>query len=427
MELIPQSISKLTSANNILIIVAGNNGDSLAARLALQGFLKKLEKETEVVSYTPKFQNLDFLSGFSEVQEHFEVVKSFVIDVSTKKVAMDELSYKKDLEQLSIFIKPKKGQFGPEDVTFRSSDFPFDLLVLVGIDSLDRLGEMYSQNTELFFETPILNVDFRASNENYAQLNLVNLAATSNSEIVFDLINQLEASFIDESIATQLLAGIVVETDSFQHVRTTPQTFLKASQLVGLGANQQEIISRLYKSKSLGLLKLWGMVLARLQQETSVGLVYSSVNRMELEKTQATEMDAGLIIKEMSSQLGFAKLFLFFRENSEASTTVFFHTSLPLDLSLLFAKFDPRPIHHQTVRFETGLSLAETEKQVVSIIVDEMAKYKTNIWKFLIITIRFLPISIHLYMRSVEIHGNRLKRCCLEIRLIRSIFFTLIY
>ncbi|HTL39622.1 MAG TPA: DHH family phosphoesterase [Methylomirabilota bacterium] len=377
MELIPQVISKITSAKNVLIIVAGNNGDSLAAGLALQGFLKKLEKETQVLSYTPKFQNLDFLPGFSQVKEEFDAVKSFVIDVSTKQVEIDELSYKKEAEQLSIFIKPKKGQFSQTDVTFRSSNFPFDLVILVGIDSLDRLGEIYSQNTELFFETTLLNIDFRISNENYAQLNLVQLAATSNSEIVFDLINQLEASFIDENIATQLLAGIVVETDSFQHVRTTPQTFLKASQLVGLGANQQEIISRLYKSKSLGLLKLWGRVLSKLQQESSISLVYSAVTQVDLEQAQATDQDAGHIIKEMASQLGFAKLFLFLKENSTGFTTCYLHASMPLELIKIFARFEPKAVGQQTIKFDTNFPLIEAEKQIVQLLVSEISKYKT--------------------------------------------------
>src|SRR6185295_16411933 len=108
-------------------------------------------------------------TGFAEIKEQFTVVKSFVIDLSTKRTEIEELSYKKEPGQLSIFIKPKKGQFVPTDVTFRTSNFPFDLLVLIGIDSLEKLGDIYSQNTELFFETPQLNIDFRPSNENYAQ------------------------------------------------------------------------------------------------------------------------------------------------------------------------------------------------------------------------------------------------------------------
>ncbi|OGE82465.1 MAG: hypothetical protein A3B10_00110 [Candidatus Doudnabacteria bacterium RIFCSPLOWO2_01_FULL_44_21] len=378
MEITAQITSKISQAATVLIIVAGDSGDSLAAGLALQGFLKKLEKETAVLSFTPKLNKLDFLQGFREAREELDVTKSFVIDVSTKQTQIEELSYKKEVDKLSIFIKPKKGQFEKNDISFRSSNFPFDLLIMIGVDSLDRLGQLYNENTELFFETPILNIDFKATNENFGQYNLVNLTATSNSEIVFDLINHIEATFIDEAIATQLLTGIISETESFQHVRTTPQTFLKASQLVSLGANQQEIISRLYKTKSLGLLKLWGRVLARLQQAPEISLVYSSINQTDLERSQASEEDVQTIIKEMSMQLGFAKLFLFFKEDQSNQTSVWCHSTLPVDLRQIFAQFKPKLLAYQTTYFSLNQPLSEAEKQIVSLLKSDIAKYKLN-------------------------------------------------
>src|SRR3989344_230122 len=378
MEITAQITSKISQAATVLIIVAGDSGDSLAAGLALQGFLKKLEKETAVLSFTPKLNKLDFLQGFREAREELDVTKSFVIDVSTKQTQIEELSYKKEVDKLSIFIKPKKGQFEKNDISFRSSNFPFDLLIMIGVDSLDRLVQLYNENTELFFETPILNIDFKATNENFGQYNLVNLTATSNSEIVFDLINHIEATFIDEAIATQLLTGIISETESFQHVRTTPQTFLKASQLVSLGANQQEIISRLYKTKSLGLLKLWGRVLARLQQAPDISLVYSSINQTDLERSQASEEDVQTIIKEMSMQLGFAKLFLFFKEDQSNQTSVWCHSTLPVDLRQIFAQFKPKLLAYQTTYFSLNQPLSEAEKQIVSLLKSDIAKYKLN-------------------------------------------------
>ena len=148
-------ISKLSQATNILIIMSGASPDSLAASLALAGFLKKIEKPTELLSVSPKFQPLEFLAGFAAVRDHLDPVKSFVIDLSTKKTQIEELSYKKEDERLSIFIRPKRGSFAPEDVTFRSSSFPYDLRVLVGVESLENLGDVYSRNTELFVETPM--------------------------------------------------------------------------------------------------------------------------------------------------------------------------------------------------------------------------------------------------------------------------------
>jgi nanoRNase/pAp phosphatase (c-di-AMP/oligoRNAs hydrolase) len=374
MDLIQSIINNISQASSVLIVTSGSSGDSLAAGLALHTFLKKLEKDSRLLSFTEVSPRFGFLPGVIDVTSRIDLTKSFVIDVATKRVQLEELSYKKEPQQLSIFLKPTGGEFAAGDITFRSSTFPFDLLILVGVANLEQLGEFYNQNSSLFFETPILNLDFKAGNENYGQSNLVDLMATSCSEIVLDLINKFESGLIDEAIATQLLAGIISETNSFQHVRTTPQTFLKASQLVGLGARQQDIIGHLYKSKSLGLLKLWGRTLARLKQDANGVLVYSAVNQADLTKTQATDEDAAGIIKEMAAQLNFAKVFLFLKEEMPNQTRCFCTALLPLNLPLLFAPFSPQFISAQAVTFIVPDSAILAEQQIVATLTAALAK-----------------------------------------------------
>ncbi len=375
METIQQIVAKISSAQNPLIIVSSDNADSLASGLALKTFLSKLEKTSVIFSSNLPAPKLAFLPSSEQVVSDLDLTKNLVLEVSIKKTAVAELSYKKSDDKLSIFLKPATGgELTSADVSFGTNSYSYDLLVLIGISSLEHLGEFYSKNTALFFETPIVNIDFRASNENYGQLNLVELKATSCSEIVFDLINDLEASLIDQIIATQLLAGIIAETNSFQHVRTTPQTFLKASQLVGLGANQQEIIARLYKTKSLGLLKLWGRVLGKMKQVEDMSLAYSVLNPADLTEAGANADDSAAIIKEMASQLGFAKMFLFIMEVGPNQSQVYFNTSLPIDGKQVFARFAPVAINPQTVRFAIPQSGLMAEANILEILREQKTK-----------------------------------------------------
>src|SRR5690348_11635432 len=113
MDITPQIISKLSQANHVLIVTVGASGDSLAAGLALQHFLRKLEKEADVLAVGAKPAQFNFLPGFGDVAAGLDVAKNFVIDVSTKQTQIEELSYKKDDQRLSIFIKPKTGEFRP--------------------------------------------------------------------------------------------------------------------------------------------------------------------------------------------------------------------------------------------------------------------------------------------------------------------------
>jgi len=367
-------INRIAQASSVLILVQGSSGDGLSSGLALRAFFRKLEKDVALLSLEQVSERFKFLPGIEEIKSEVDLTKSFVIDVATKRSGLAELSYKKEDERLSVFLKPVSGHLTPQDVTFRSSGFPYDLVVVLGIGSFEQLGDFYAHHTDLFFETPVANIDFRATNENYGQINLVNLAATSCSEIILDLINEFESSLLDETIATQLLAGIIAETNSFQHIRTTPQTFIKASQLVSLGARQQDIIGNLYKTKSLGLLKLWGRVLARLNQEESLGLVHSAVNTNDIVRAGASMGDVDNIIKEMVLQLTFARLFVFFAEVSPQQTVVFCSTHLPLPLPDLFASFKPQIINSQTVKFSVSVGLSEAERQVLDLLRAEAAK-----------------------------------------------------
>jgi nanoRNase/pAp phosphatase (c-di-AMP/oligoRNAs hydrolase) len=375
MEAIKTLINRLTQASSVLILASGSSGDGLASGLALRAFLSKLEKDVALLAIDQISDRFAFLPHVSEVLSEVDLTKSFVIDVSTKRSPLGELSYKKEEDRLSIFVKPTAGQFTPQDVSFRTSNFPYELVIVIGVGSFEQLGEFYAKNTGLFFETPVVNIDFRATNENFGQINLVNLQATSCSEIVLDLINEFEASLLDEIIATQLLAGIIAETNSFQHIRTTPQTFIKASQLVSLGAKQQDIIGSLYKTKSLGLLKLWGRVLARLQQEESYNLIYSSLNTNDIVRSGASMNDIENIIKEMGLQLTFAKTSLFFAEGAPDQVWVYCMSSLPMNLASLFAAFNPQVINNQTVKFSLNMNLTECETLVLGLLKAEAAKF----------------------------------------------------
>lgn len=375
-ETLRQAAEKLNSSNNILILLPPTaSPDSTAAGLALHAYFKRLEKDVVIVAVDGNLnQRVNFLSGYDEILREFNITKSFVIDISTKKTNISELSYKKETDKLSIYLKPTTGQFLPEDVAFRTSKFPHDAIITIGTAALDGLGDFYSKHAELFFETPIINIDFRGSNQNFGQFNLVNLNASSHSEIAFDLVNEMEKELIDSVVATSLLAGIISETNSFQHSRTTPQAFLKASQLVSLGGNQQDIINKMFKNKSMGFLKLWGRVLARLKHDELSFTVHSAVSKMDLEKSGASDDDTNSILKEMLVQLSFAKVFVFLKELDSHSTEVQIAYPASLNYAKIFSEYSPSNLQPQSIRFIIPKPLTDTESEVLEIVKKEAVK-----------------------------------------------------
>jgi nanoRNase/pAp phosphatase (c-di-AMP/oligoRNAs hydrolase) len=283
-----QIFEQIRKSNKILIALPQNLlADSLACALGLKLFLAKLQKDVSIVCSGQLPENLDFLPGSNSIQSQIVARKSLVVTVDTTVKKLDEISYQTTDEKAQIFLKAKDREFTADDVSFSAEKFPVDLIFVLGAKSLEDLGGLYEQNVDLFFETPKINIDNRADNEYFGQINLVDITVTSAAEILAELLQKYEEQLIDQDIATCLLLGIISSTRSFQHVQTTPRAFLKASELVALGARQQEIVKNIYKTKSLPLLKLWGRALARMKILEEEKIVYSILNSVDFEKAGA--------------------------------------------------------------------------------------------------------------------------------------------
>jgi len=220
--------------------------------------------------------------------------------VSTAKAQLDELSYQSDSDKVQIFLKAKNGeQFSPSDVSVAAGIAGYDLIITLGAQTLDDLGELYQQNTDLFFTTPKINLDIAAGNEYFGTINLIDVTASSLAEVVTQVIAALEEAVTDEAVATSLLGGIIANTHSFQDPATTPKTLTTASALIAQGARQQEIIKNLYKTKDFALLKLWGRALARIKTVPEVSLLYSMLTRSDFEKTGEDSDRLTLVLREL--------------------------------------------------------------------------------------------------------------------------------
>jgi hypothetical protein len=124
----------------------------------------------------------------------------------------------------------------------------------------------------------------------------------------------------------------------------------------------------------MGFLKLWGRVLARLQHDPALFLVHSAVNKMDVEKSGATAADAENIIREMTLQLGFAKIHVFFQEIDQDSTEVFCSYPASLELMNTFNDFSPVVMQPHSMRFVVPEELMQAEKSVMERIKKEASK-----------------------------------------------------
>lgn len=306
MELTPkqQTIELIRASQKILVLGHVNpDGDALGSMLALMLVLKKLGKDVTAVANETLPENLQFLPARDQLAPSFSGTKDFIIAINTSKVKVDKLAYKNLPEEnkLNVVITPVSGTFKPEDVTFSFGAFKYDLIIVLDSPDFERLGAIYDANTELFYETTVVNIDHHPGNDHFGKVNWVDLTASSTAEILVALIESLsrEKPLLDTDVATALLTGIIVDTGSFQNANTSPKSFTVAAQLVAAGARQQEIIKWIFKTKTLSTLKLWGRVLENVMDEKSYKFIWSRITRQDFVSVGADDSATSGVLDEL--------------------------------------------------------------------------------------------------------------------------------
>jgi len=272
-----QAMELINRAKQILVTTKDHaEVDSIAAVLAMGLWLQKMNKSFDVV--VPGFDAKTLPSFFaSTIPLHPRVgaMRAFHVNVNVGTVPLAELMYDVKDGMLDITLVPKSGEWSAQDINFKSGDDRYDLVIAIDSSDLASLGEMSREHADFLMRTTIINIDCHATNEYWGQVNLVDLNAVATTEILYGWMERWNKALIDAPIATSLLAGMVAKTKSFRTNDVTHQTLQAASNLIALGAEREKIVHGLWRNRSISNLKLWGRVLARLNQDQELGLVWS--------------------------------------------------------------------------------------------------------------------------------------------------------
>jgi phosphoesterase RecJ-like protein len=194
----------------------------------------------------------------------------------------------------------------------------YDLIVVGDCGDLQRVGPVLERHAELFGRLPIVNIDHHVSNTGFGAVDWVDPSAAATCEMDALLMPALGVGLdaAGGAIAANLLAGVVIDTANFQHPNTTPRTLRVAAELVGAGGPLSDTARRLYRTKPNRQLKLFGVVLGRLQEDLDGHLVWSSLYEADYDATGAAADDAeGL--SDLLSQSASADLVILFRQNGK--------------------------------------------------------------------------------------------------------------
>ena len=346
LEIKQQILELIKQKGNILIALPSNpSTDAIASALALSIVVEKLEQKSKIVAADFNLMpHHSFLPKSKDISKDLATLRKFIISLDVSRTQVEELSYdiSKNDNKLNIYISPKNGFYENKDITTSSGNFSYDLIFTLDAPDLESLGSIYEKNAEFFYHTPIVNIDHQPANEQYGQINLVEITATSTSEIVFELIKELDEKMLDEYIATNLLAGIISKTKSFKTTTVTPRSLAIASHLISSGARREDIVRNLYQSKPISTLKLWGRALARLKTEPQAKIVWSLLNPEDFEKTGAQENELDNVIDELIINTPDAKTIFLLYEKQEKQISCIMSTPPHVDAITIFKEYRPQ-------------------------------------------------------------------------------------
>ncbi|MBI2119516.1 MAG: bifunctional oligoribonuclease/PAP phosphatase NrnA [Elusimicrobia bacterium] len=238
------------------------DGDTVASELAMASLLRRCGKQVELVNREPVPEQLSFLKGVEEIKHAQKIDKSF------------------------------------------------DVAIVFECSEPERMGNIIDLKKQAKL---VINIDHHLKHSFFGDINLIDVEASSNSEQLFYLFQQLKLP-LREDEATALYLGIMADTGRFQYSNTNCQTLKIASELLKQNVNVSFLCEKMYGTRRLSSLKLLSRALTGLEFIDG-GIAVLKVTKKDFKAVQASEEDTdefvnyGLLIPN-------SLISLFLRESS---------------------------------------------------------------------------------------------------------------
>lgn len=318
-----------SSTTPLILLPPHPTHDLMAAAIGLSLFLEKIGKTVAVGGdgLSKNQKELSFLPAPTTVLSTISGARDFVLSFNTEFNPILDVKTERTEKELRISLTPERGTIDPRDFSFILAKYKYDLVITLGVADKESLGKMYENNPDIFFEVPLINIDCRSENEQFGQLNLVDITASSVTEIVTLYLEQFGKELPTGTIAEALLTGILAATESFQRKNTTPRALELASRLMAAGADQQTIVKNLYKTQPLHLLKLWGRLMANAHYLETEKIIWAPVTIEDLVESRSKMDDLLPALDKLRASFSGATVFALFFKESDTRLRIFIKTA----------------------------------------------------------------------------------------------------
>lgn len=232
------------SSSPLILIPENFDMDAVSGALGLYLFLEKNKKNPRIACPIDIPEKLLFFTDKKIIENSLEGECLYKISLGIGESRIKELSYEQEGSILKINLAVSGSEFVLQKPRLDLAEFSYDLVFAVGCPDLSFLGKIYHDNVCFFSEMTIVNIDRRAENKLFGNVNLIQ-PESSVSELIAEIAIMLSRETMDSRIADLFLAGIIARTNNFQAEKIKAETFALTSILLRTGANREEIIKRL--------------------------------------------------------------------------------------------------------------------------------------------------------------------------------------
>jgi bifunctional oligoribonuclease and PAP phosphatase NrnA len=243
---IEQVLSELRSRERFLLTAhEGPDGDALGSLLGMHHLLGQLGKDSVM----------------------FMAAKEFPLPIEYRFLPLEE-----------VFHEP------PADMSDRT-------VVFLDCGNIDRMPVEFLSAGDNFR----INIDHHHDNTRFGNVNLVETAASSTAEIVYELAIALGAEITSE-MAAALYVGLITDTGKFMYENTNAHTHRIAAELIDAGVAVDDTYRRLYEHVPIEKLRLLSRALDGIQRFCGERLIVAYITAADYEASGAgEEMTEGII------------------------------------------------------------------------------------------------------------------------------------
>ena len=116
------------------------------------------------------------------------------------------------------------------------------------------------------FGTPAINIDHHITNDNFAEINLVETDSVATASILADHFDQWGLE-ISKPVAAALMTGLITDTLGFRTTNMNPKAFQQAAILMENGIDLPDLYYQAMVSRSYKAIRYWGAGLANIERD----------------------------------------------------------------------------------------------------------------------------------------------------------------